>query len=281
MGLFNNYQKAGKGVSKDEINRKGFISFFQLFIRKFWNLVKLNLLYFAFCIPIVTIGPATAGLVKVLKNYTIEKNSFIFTDFFEAFKSNWKSSGIIGIIDIALIFFMFVASNVYPEMSAQSGNKAYFVPLVISLALGIIILMMHFYIYQMIVATQLKFKDVLKNSLILVSAGMKNNIIALFGVLLVIALNIVLFFIAPYFILLIPLITFSLIWFIICYCTYPVIEKYVINPYYEQQGLTNPDYDYLNAYGDDEQEYKSVFEDNGGNDVPINYKTNKKSKFIS
>lgn len=281
MGLFNNYQKAGKGVSKDEINRKGFIPFFQLFIRKFWNLVKLNLLYFAFCIPIVTIGPATAGLVKVLKNYTIEKNSFIFTDFFEAFKSNWKSSGIIGIIDIALIFFMFVASNVYPEMSAQSGNKAYFVPLVISLALGIIILMMHFYIYQMIVATQLKFKDVLKNSLILVSAGMKNNIIALFGVLLVIALNIVLFFIAPYFILLIPLITFSLIWFIICYCTYPVIEKYVINPYYEQQGLTNPDYDYLNAYGDDEQEYKSVFEDNGGNDVPINYKTNKKSKFIS
>ena len=62
-----NYSKPGPGVDKDGPQKKRFFYFFELFGRKFWKLIELNLLYLVCCIPIVTIGPATCGLVYILQ----------------------------------------------------------------------------------------------------------------------------------------------------------------------------------------------------------------------
>ena len=88
MGLFNNYLKEGKGVSKEQ-NTPRLILFFQIYFRKFWNLISLNLLYIAFCIPIITIGPATAAMTKILRNYAREEHAFLWGDFLETFKKNF------------------------------------------------------------------------------------------------------------------------------------------------------------------------------------------------
>ena len=98
MGFFNaNFEKEGKGVSKD-IQAPRFILFFQIIGRRFWDLILLNLLYILFCIPIVTIGPATAAMTKILRNYARQEHAFLWADFIETFKANWKQAAIFGAI---------------------------------------------------------------------------------------------------------------------------------------------------------------------------------------
>ena len=54
MGLFkNNYERAGVGIAKNAPKKKGFFRYMEIFGRKFWKLIELNLLYFVFFLPLL------------------------------------------------------------------------------------------------------------------------------------------------------------------------------------------------------------------------------------
>ena len=55
MALFSNkkYFKPGKGVEKDEPEKHAFFKFFELFFRKFWKYLEVNLAYFLILLPII------------------------------------------------------------------------------------------------------------------------------------------------------------------------------------------------------------------------------------
>lgn len=59
MSLFASYTKPGPGVSKDAPQKTAFFHFFEIYFRKFWDLIKMNLLYavsiILFFIPIVMV----------------------------------------------------------------------------------------------------------------------------------------------------------------------------------------------------------------------------------
>ncbi len=124
-----------KGVDKNGPQKKRFFHFFELYFRKFWKLITLNLIYILFCIPIVTIGPATAAMTYILKNYTMERPVFFWSDFLEAFKKNWKQGFVMGLIDAVLLVLSYVACRFY-YASVDSSNFFY-VPLVLVFQLGI------------------------------------------------------------------------------------------------------------------------------------------------
>ena len=140
MGLFgSNYERAGSGIAKNAPKKKGFFRFFEIFGRKFWKLFELNLLYFLSFLPVigavvlalaldsqlgiilaaaclvlfaVIIGPATAAHTKILKNFVMEKPTFMVHDFFKAFRSEFKYSCIIGVLDCLLASCISAASYV-------------------------------------------------------------------------------------------------------------------------------------------------------------------------
>lgn len=65
MGLFNpNYSKPGPGVSKDEPRREGLGRFYQILVRKFWDLIKLNLLYIVTLIPTFAVVFILSGMIS-------------------------------------------------------------------------------------------------------------------------------------------------------------------------------------------------------------------------
>ena len=110
MGLFSkDYESAGVGISKNAPKKKGAALFFDIVGRKFWKLLALNFIYMLFFIPLmlilvsvavfrnsyeafkiafivlllvfaIFIGPATAGMTKVIKAFVIEKHTFIWRD---------------------------------------------------------------------------------------------------------------------------------------------------------------------------------------------------------
>ncbi len=302
MGIFSHdYESAGVGISKHAPKKQGFALFFDIFFRKFWKIMQVNLLYFVFWIPLilavlafllipnlyaalavsivlliafaVMIGPATAGMTKIMRTYTLEKHSFIFRDFKKGFKDNFKKSCIVGIVDILICLSIYASFKVYPQLAEQFNTKLMYVPLVISLSVALVIIMMNFYIYLMIIATDLSFKNLIKNSFALAFVEIKKSFLTLFVYIMILGLMIFLIPLQflPFILLFFP---FAMLCFVSCFTCYPAIQKYVINPYYTSIGQINPELC-------DDSDEEAIFEDMGGKEKPIEKRKKGKGRRIS
>lgn len=73
MGLFN-YSKPGPGVDKNAPKKRGIFLFFEILGRKFWNMCKVNMLYFICSLPMIAIyyvlslPPISAFIYKFAAN---------------------------------------------------------------------------------------------------------------------------------------------------------------------------------------------------------------------
>lgn len=302
MGLFYSYKNTGKGIDKNSSEKARIVTFFEILLRKFWKILEVNLLYTVFYLPLViayyaffnmsnfnikmivvalciiafviVFGPATAGVFKIMRSFAIEKHAFIFTDFKRAFTENFKKSFAMGIINLVVYFSVFAAIKVYPQMVKTADSQLIYIPMILSISLGIAITMISFYSYLMIVATNVTFKNILKNSLVLTCYAIKKNILSLLFTLLIAGAFAVLTYYNLYTVFAFPFAPAALIIFIICFNSYPIVQKYVINPYYEKRGEVNPEL----LDGDEE----TLFEDRGGSEKPVVSKEKgKRGKTIS
>jgi uncharacterized membrane protein YesL len=247
-GLFN-YSKPGPGVDKNGPEKKRFFYFFELFGRKFWKLIELNLLYLLCCIPIVTIGPATCGLVYILRNFANEKPVFMVSDFFDAFKSNFKQGFALGILDILTSGIVAIALLWY--IANQGLSWAMAIPLGLSIVVLVLLMFMRFYTYLCTVTVELPLKHIIKNSFIFAFLGFKHNFCTLFWwAVLIVPL---LWYLPLIWALVFVLIGFALIWFIAVFNSYPYIVKYIIEPHDKQMREQLGE--------DDDEEYEEDEED--------------------
>lgn len=232
--------------SRKESDDKAKRNVFQIFFSSFWKLVSLNMLYFVCILPIITFGPATAAFMKILRNISQERPSFIYSDFFAAFKSNFKQSFFVGIFDVAAIVAYISA---FPIILA-SGSAITLGIFAFSL---VFFSMVHFYLYLILVSINLPFKDIVLNSIILAIAELKKNAITLLFALAVIIPSYLFF---PMSMLFLPLLPLAFLGFVICYNSYPIIRKHIIQPYYDQRGELNPEFEYLQMTGNELSSYK-------------------------
>ncbi len=270
-----NYRDSGVGISKNGPKKSRLALFFEILGVRIWKLFLLNFIYVLCCLPIITIGPATAGITKVLKNYSIDKNAYVWSDFKDSFKKNFVRAFILGIIDIIAYFGLYLGLTIYPYLGSQ--RKVYYVMLALSISVGVMFTIMNFYMYMMIVSTDLSMKNIVKNSLALTFLAPKQNILTMIIAVLIIFVFGLLTSINLQFLFLLPFAPATLIGFIVCYNCYPIIQKYVINPYYEKIGERNPELP-------DEDTEGAVFEDMGGKEAPIKHdkkKVKSKGKIIS
>ncbi len=258
MDLFH-YGRAGRGVQKNGPQKKPFFQFWEIFGNKFWKFFQINLIFFLFCIPIVTFGPALAAMTQVMRRFVIGEPIFVFDEFKTAFKKNWKQSLPVGIVDLGLIVLFLYNVNFYLAAIEQGQSMQDKLMLALSLAVGFIIYMMHFYIYPQIVALKLRLPQILKNSFILMVAGLKRSAAAFFSTL---ALVILMALGYPYSVFLLPLVPAAWMCFIATFCAYPVIQKHIVDPYYEARGEKNPEYARYDTEG------TALFEDKGGMEEP-------------
>jgi uncharacterized membrane protein YesL len=251
-----NYAKPGKGVRKDEPKGSRFTYFWKLLIRKFWRLCQLNLLYMLFSMPVVALayatitmtngglffvalalagaliayGPANAAFTYVLRNMANEQPVFMLSDFWDAFKANWKQSFVYSLL-MAVISFVLVTAVQFYNMNTELHSWM-FIPAGLCIFFGLIIVLMSFYVNLMIVTLNLPLKAIIKNAGILAVLCLKTNILTLlFTGLIVLATA--LFF--PPSLIVVVFVVPAWVGFIVCYNSYPGIRKYAIDPFLEQQ----------------------------------------------
>lgn len=197
---------------------------------RIWDIMGLNFIYIIFCLPIITIGPATCGIVKVLNYYATDRPVSMFKDFLSGFKQNFLKGLGIGIPTGIYLTGCVTGAFTYYGVAREVGG-GWYILLGIVIIMGLLIIMMNLYAYIMIVSTDLSYKNVLKNSLSFAIISLKLNIplMLMSGILIAIAGFLAYRFMFP----LILFFPFTFNWFIICFNCYPVIYKYVIKPFYE------------------------------------------------
>ncbi len=257
-----NMTKEGPGVSKNEPQKRPFVVFFEIYGRKFWNLVVAGLLWTLVNLPLVTRGWADAGLTFVTRNFSRQKHAFIKEDFFETIKKNRGQALLIGIINLLvtgliLYNFFYYAFAMFPGLYTLFGvelselDTTYTPGIMDYLCMGcsllgyVLFTWMKYYIPFLTITFKLKTTQIYKNAFLFAVVGLKNNLLISVVLILVYGLLIGIFLMLPY---PLTLVLVLMIWvvlipafrsFLIQYCIFPIIKKLMIDPYYKE----NPDAD--------------------------------------
>jgi len=131
------------------------------------DLYGLALTFFLILFPCITItGPFKAGLAFVLRNWARDEHSFVFSDFMDAVKANWKQGLGITLIDGLMPLVLFVCWYYYGNMI--SSSFLFMIPMGLVFLVAIIWGLAHSIIFPMMVTYDLKFKDLIRNAVLLV-----------------------------------------------------------------------------------------------------------------
>lgn len=252
FGLFN-YAKEGPGVAKNAPKKRSFIVFFEILGRKLWNVTVAGLLWSLFSLPIVTHGLADAGLTRITRNYAREKHAFVWADFIESIKKNWKTALPVGIINTlitavlcynAYYYVGAVMEGLAPEFSLMD-----YVIIGVNLMVLVTFSWMKFYIPFLVVTFKLKLKQIYKNAFLFAGANLPVNLLISVILLAIYALlgGILLLFAGTDFSVVVLAVVLALAVsvvpgvrsLLIQFCIFPAIKRLMIDPYYEQ----NPDAD--------------------------------------
>ncbi|NMA95413.1 MAG: DUF624 domain-containing protein [Clostridiales bacterium] len=178
--------------------------FFTVLRVRIWKLIQLNLLYAIFWIPsfallyiqstvtqqtgeplsilffllltpcLMIAGPATAGVTYVIRDWSRDEHAWLFSDFKDAWKVNWKESLLIMLINALALLIFYINVNFYRQMIVEKWGFMllyYFI-----LIMGFIYLMMNMFLFPMLITYKLKVRQIFKNAFIFTIAELPRNI---------------------------------------------------------------------------------------------------------
>lgn len=127
------------------------------------SVITRSLLYL---VPAVFItGPFQAGMAYVTRNWARDEHAFVWSDFKDAFKSNWKQSLVISLITGLMPLILYVGYRFYGDMVSQS--ILFIVPQMLTAMLGVIWSLALVYFYPLLVTYELSLSNLLRNGFLL------------------------------------------------------------------------------------------------------------------
>ncbi|MBO5248839.1 MAG: YesL family protein [Clostridia bacterium] len=228
MGSLFNFNKEGKGVTKEDVAAETPLKrFFVEFVHRFWQLILLNLLYVVACIPIITVGPATAAMNYVCRNFSQAKPVFFFPDFIEKCKEHFKQGLAVWMIQLltgGLLVFAFLG---WTDSAFQVSGGLRTAAVVVILVFAYLLICSSFYIYPMMVSFDLTVKQLIRNSVILAMTQLWRNLVILvvLGILVVVS-----FLFWPLTFPVLLFLAFTLMAYVSNSLVFPVLKRLVATP---------------------------------------------------
>ncbi len=183
-------------------------------------------------VSVFIIGPANTGYCYILRNFAREEHAWIFADFFGQFKKNYKQGILMSLVEIIVPVILYLMFVFYGYMLPHSaGNNQTLILIanickIFTIFATIFFIMMHKYIYIMIVTFDLKFIQIIKNAAIFTIAKLPYNLVIFFIQALLLALAFGFNFTVG--VILSLLILISLLYFIDVFYGYSVVDKYMM-----------------------------------------------------
>lgn len=164
LGGLNNLMSAQEQAAAGEITMEALNQMSEEYLEAMKGLILQALILF---IPVFAItGPATAGLCYVTRNWSRDEHAFIWADFRDAIKTNWKQALLTSLITGVMPLILYVCFNFYGEMARQSSGW-FVIPQVLCVMIVLIWMCALMYIYPQMVTYDLSYKNLIRNSLIM------------------------------------------------------------------------------------------------------------------
>lgn len=216
-------------------------------------------MWLAGLVPCILItGPSSAGSAYLMRNWARDQHAFLFSDFKDAFKSNWKQALGVSAMTCLLPFVVYTAVTYYSQMA--NSNALMFVPMVVVLSVALMWALMLPLLYAMMIGYELSFKTLIKNAFLMAAASLPKMVAARLITLIPIAVLVAGLYIGNGIMVLVIVLYYLLIGFALSKLIYAsfangVFDKY-LNPHIEGavvgQGLRPADAD--EYFDDDEDE---------------------------
>lgn len=240
MAIFKSPIDEGPGVSKSEAEKRGFFRFFELLKRYYGKLLSTGLLKMLLDLTVVASGLGAVGNARIARIAARDRHSFK-SDFSEAIKKNLKQALAMGIINNILSgAALFSAYFIFNEnASNENADAVSFLMLALSIAVLLIITFMRYYTSAVLITFNVTLGQLYKNSLLLSIGGIGRNFIILLSHMAVLALICSPMLLDLYVGLGIAICLYILIMpafsgFCIQYNIFPVMMKYMIEPFMKE-----------------------------------------------
>lgn len=161
---------------------------FALFFAIFYAVNKLTGINsnFILILTIIPLFPFYAGVVQVSAHISQGRTDInVFQNYVAAVKDNFLRFLVHGVVAYLAVLFSYWSISLYAGLGKQ--NWIFFVFLAISIIIAIFFLFMFFYIPPMTVTFDISMKNIYKNSFLMSFGEFKHNLIAVFGLVLLIA----------------------------------------------------------------------------------------------
>ena len=158
-------------------------------VSKVVDCVALSMLWFFFCIPVVTAGASTTALYYAVNKSIKNERGYASGEFFGAFKANFKQSTVIWLILLAVyavLGFDYYVMKKYAEAGIALG-KMY----IAFEGFAILVTLWAFYIFPYIARFENTTKNILKNSALMALSNLPWTV--LISVIFVVMLAVIYF----------------------------------------------------------------------------------------
>ncbi len=137
-----------------------------IFFERVADIVLLNLVWLACCVPVITIGASTTAMLSVAFAMARGERVSIFKEFFAAFRSNFKQSTLIFLIVSAIGGLLWLDLLFWSARSSQLAQ----IFQIVTVGLLIPYLFLLIYVFSVQAFFENSLKNTLKNSLLMAFA---------------------------------------------------------------------------------------------------------------
>lgn len=137
--LVNHYFGEGPGIPKDAPKPEGLRLLAAVLGREWWDLVRVNLLFAAFALPIVTLPAAYLAMVTITVAMIDDRNIYLWRDFWSAFRARFLLATVLGIAFCAAEALAVFAIHTYA--GAAKDNLLAAVPLAVAATVAVLLLL--------------------------------------------------------------------------------------------------------------------------------------------
>ena len=142
-------------------------------ISRFCDIVILNLLFLVTCLPLFTIGAASAAMYTVVFRMDTDKEEGLFRTYFRAFRDNFLQGTAIWL----LLALFGAASCVNMVQFSQLGGVLGYLLFLIAMLVFLVVVLIFSYVFPLLSQFRNSIKESLKNALLLSVAHLPRSIL--------------------------------------------------------------------------------------------------------
>ena len=190
VGLIYN-DKPGPGVKDDVPPAKGLRLFFRILFGEFFTLIRLNFLFYLFCIPVLTIPASYCAMIRIIVGMVRDQHCFLLSDFWKTFRKEFWKATIVGMSLLAVLGGLIALVWFYEDII---GVEGLYLPLaVFTASVMAMLIFVSFSLFPMISLVDLPLKKVVMNAFLLVPASIFRYMLAFFVCTVLIFLGLLFF----------------------------------------------------------------------------------------